>query len=135
MNTTEKTIQEIAAEMKINPVNVENWVNMIQPYAADFLKTNGVTYESATPDDVVNAVCYASQQVKNLMEEIVERKTCRAKVAYLSLSLTVWYESQDPGEDVEALVDSDILADSDLIEEFGFDNVQRSLNSLRNKGM
>lgn len=123
-------MEQMAELMNVNPINLKNWISCIRPYAMEYMESNDIV--NPTPSEMNEIVKYASGRVHNLYRELLDNKTCRARVANKYLAFTCWH---DNNENAEGTPEEDILTDEELIAEFGFDNVKRSLQSLKNRGL
>ena len=129
---------QIAEQIGVDVMSIEGWMSALKIYTKDFFDSNKITPENMTPEKVNEAVVYASKRVKNIYEELLENKTCRAQVTRQYMALAAWYGHNNPEmtpEEMENKILEDLMESPDLLEDFSVENIRTSFHSLRNKGI
>lgn len=137
MDTTAQ-IEEIASQTGFNVLTLQGWLKTLKIYTDDFFLFNNITPENMTPEKVNEAIVYSSQHVKNIYQELLENRTCRARVARQYMAMSVWYGVNNPKmspTEKENKILEDLMEDHNLVDEFSAENIRTSFHSLRNKGI
>jgi len=137
MDTTTQ-IEEIANQTGFNVLTLQGWLKTLKIYTDEFFSSNNITPENMTPENVNEAIVYSSQRVKNIYQELLENRTCRARVTRQYMALSVWYKTNHPemsSTERENKILEDLMETHDLVDEFSLENIRTSFHSLRNKGI